>query len=366
VTRYHRTQPSIGLSAPLLLKVQIPLARLARVSGVPQRNLTSRLAALMPEVAPRASWDRAAEGRVQRDLESAGLRITYRRPRTAIARLAFGRVVQELADAGEVPWPVPGIEHWLFEYDPLVSTLDPSARPAWLERPDADTMNTWSDKEWVRRPEECLVDAPLRLPDGCLVLAERTEWVKTDRGRPTATRATQVGPHDYPWSGKEEPDHGFFLRFPPRALGAEYPMMWRPGATVPPMVVLEGGGWLRPPFLASSPALAFEFGWTPSADGLFAWKDANDVRMVETLHWRDGNLLHLDRHGRDEVCGEGWVVLATMEGARHLEPLVRGWRRYLIASRLLDEGDEWPRPIVARREQTLGPGATLDPIMPVT
>jgi len=362
----RRGQPLEDTNDPVELagSLDVPLALVAKMSGIPQRNLTSRLAALMPDVAPRANWDRAAEKRLQLDLDSAGLKIAYRRPRTAVACLAFGRVMQELADAGAIPWPASGTEQWLLAFDPLVSTLNASVRPDWLEAPDPATMNSWSDKGWVHRPEDCLVDAPLWLSNGSLVLAERTEWVKTDRGRPTEARATQVGPYGYPWSGKEEPDHGFFLRFPHRAPGAEYPMMWPPGATVPSLPVLEGGGWLRPTFLAFSPAIAFELGWKPSADSLFAWKNAEGVRMVETQHWRDGNLLQLDRHGRDEVCSEGWVVLATVEGARHLEPLLRGWRRYLLASRVLDEDDQLPRPVVARREQRLDSGADLEPVTP--
>jgi len=362
----RRGQPLDDTDDPVELagSMEVPLAHLSRISGIPQRNLTSRLVALMPEIAPRASWDRAAEGRRQRDLEKAGLRIAYRRPRTAVARLAFGRMVQELVDADVVPWPVPDIGHWLFAVDPLVSMLAPSERPDWLAAPDADVMNAWSNKDWVRRPADCLADAPLRLPDGRLILAERTEWLRTDRGRPTEARATQVGPHGYPWIGNEEPDQGFFLRFPYRALGAEYPVMWPPDASVPPMPILEGGGWLRPTFLAFSPIIAFKLGWEPSAEGLFAWTDANSIRMVETLRWRDGNLLHLDRFGCDEVCGEGWVVLATVEGARELEPLFRGWRRYLVASRVTDEAEVMTRPVVARREQRLSPVGALDPITP--
>ena len=362
----RRGQPLDDTNDPIELAgiVEVPLALVAKMSGIPLRNLTSRLAALMPVVEPGEEWDRAAEKRLQLNLDSAGLKIAYRRPRTAVACLAFGRVVQELADAGALPWPAPGIEQWLLAFDPLVSTLDASVRPDWLEAPDPATMNSWSDKGWVDRPEDCLVNAPLRLPNGCLILAERTKWIKTDRGQPTEARATQVGPYGYPWNGKEEPDHGFFLRFPDRATGAEYPMMWPPGSVVPSLPVLEGGGWLRPSFLAFSPAVAFKIGWQPSADGLFAWKDSQGARMVETLRWRDGNLLQLDRHGRDEVCGEGWVVLATVEGARCLEPLLRGWHRYLLAYRVLDENDQTPRPVVARREQKLGLGAVLEPITP--
>lgn len=271
-------------------------------------------------------------------------------------------VLAQGPDAGRVSWPVLGIEQWLFPFDPLVSTLNASVRPDWLQAPDVTAIDVWSDKGWVRRSEDCLVAAPLRLSDGCFVLAERTEWVKMDRGRPTEARATQVGPYGYSWNGKEEPDHNFFVRFPYQASGAEYPMMWPPGTSVPPVPVLEGGGWLRPSFLAFSPALAFNVGWKPSTSGLFAWEDANGIRMVETLYWRDGNLLHLDRHGHDEVCGEGWIVLATVEGTRHLGRLLQGWRRYLVASRSLDEGDGWPQPTLARREQALRIGAALDPI----
>jgi hypothetical protein len=363
----RRGKPLENTDDPIELAgtLRAPLATISAVSGISMRNLASRIAKLMPDIAPRATWDCAAEQRLLANLESARLKISYRRPRVALARLALGRLVQELVDADVVTWPVDGLDQWLFGFDPLVSMIDASARPEWLLPPTAAAMNSWSDKDWVRRPEDCLVDAPFRLQDEYLVLAERTEWVRPDRGRPTEIRATQIGPHGYPWNGRGRPDDGFFFKFPGSALGAEYPAMWRPGARIQPMPVLEGGGWLRPEFLAFSPALAFEQGWQPSGSRLFAWENQDGALMVESLRWRDGNLLHHDWHGQNEVCGEGWIVVATRLGWRALSPLIRGWRRYLVASRILDETDEWPEPFVARREQALGTGSALDPITPL-
>ncbi len=142
--RPRRGQPLDDTDDPIELAgtLEAPMASLANVSEIPLRNLTSRLAALMLEVAPRSAWDRAAEKRIQHDLESAGLKIAYRRPRVAVAHLAFGRLVQELVDAGRITWPVPGLDPWLFAFDPKVSTLDTSARPAWIVPPLASEMNS--------------------------------------------------------------------------------------------------------------------------------------------------------------------------------------------------------------------------------
>jgi len=229
------TEDPVDLAGSL----EAPLARIAARSGIPLRNLMIRLSKLMPDVSPKTLWDRAAEKRLQADLESAGLRIAYRRPRTAVARLAFGRLVRELEDGAAITRPASDLDRWLVAFDPLVSTLDASERPLWLDPPEAAGMNAWSDKGWTGRPEDCLANAPLLLPDGSLVLAERTEWVKTDHGRPTEVRATQVGPHGYPWDSREEPEDGFFLLYPRGATGAEYPIMWPQRIVVPMFPVLE-------------------------------------------------------------------------------------------------------------------------------
>ena len=149
----------------------LPLARLAEMSGIPLQNLTARMAAMMPEIAPVQTWNRAAELRQRELQDSAGLKIAYRRLRTAIAHRAFARVVQELTDAGEIPWPPPGVEDWLFLIDPLVSTLDPIPRPEWLILPEGRMMNAYPDKDWTRRPDDSLAQAPFRLPDGSLVVS---------------------------------------------------------------------------------------------------------------------------------------------------------------------------------------------------
>ena len=182
----RRGQPLDDTDDPTELAgiVEVPLAIVARTSGVPLQNLTSRLAALMPDVAPRACWDRAAEKRLQLDLDSAGLKIAYRRPRTAIACLAFGRVVQELADAGVLPWPAPGVEQWLSAFDPIVSPLDASVRPAWCEAPDPAAMNSWSDKGWVDRPRDCLANVPAAAA-GRLPCPGRADGVGKNRQRPS-------------------------------------------------------------------------------------------------------------------------------------------------------------------------------------
>lgn len=364
----RRGQPLSDTNDPVELAgtMTTPIARLSNASGIARQNLVTRTAALMTEVFPRTKWDRSAEERTRNTLDSAGLKIAYVRPRSIAALHAFGRVLQEVADAGKVTIPVPGTEHWLFAFDPLASVLDAKERPSWIVRPEATKMNPWSDKEWADRPENCLSSAPFWLSEGSVVLAERTVWVKVDSGRPTETRATQVGPYGYRWNGHEEPDDGFFYRFPRNAFAADYPMMWPAGASVPTTPVLEGGGLARPEFLAFSPAIAFRLGWRHAVDGLFAWDDESGTRMVETLFWSDGNLVQLDHYAREEVCCEGWAVLATPEGARRLQPLISGWRRYLVASRIVEGDAEERRAATARREQASHAGAPLDPITCLT
>lgn len=334
-----------------------PLRSLSYETGVDLFNLRTRIAALMSQIAPVDRWNYQAEQDMRARAESAGQKMAYRRLRHTFAHRAFGYLVQELVDANAIVEPHGAMLPWLTPIDPFLSILDPTARPDWLVLPAAEAMQDYSDPEWVNRPEDALVGACLRLGDGRMVLAELTRCEKLDSDRPVEIRATLVSQRGFPWSGQETPEGGFFPQFSDGMPSSGYPRGGgdRPGAGY----VKQGGGMFVPSFLALCPGLGERLGWRPSERGLFAWEDASGAPMVESLFWRDGMLINNDTRWRDEVCAEGWAVIATAPAVAAIFS-TSSPRRFFIASREVEGGRRPTDPVIACREQDMAEGSPLE------
>jgi hypothetical protein len=334
------------------------LRRLSALSGLQIENLTSRLAALMGVVAPRETWNQAAERKARDSFESANLKIAYRRVRVAVAHRAFARLVQELADANAIEFLPRELEHWLSDVDPLTSRIDPTRRPNWICLPIANEVDRYSDEGWYDRPHETLSDAPLLTPDGRLILAELSYFAKLDVKRPTMVRASMIGAKGYLWSGSETPEDNFLMRFPTWMTGAIYPAV--PDTWNRPALACRGGGLFRPVFMALSPEVGLSNNWVPAKHGLFAWNDERGNRMVESIYWQDGNFSQLDRYGRSPIVSYGWAVVMAAEATKQMARVLSRCRQYLVGERAISVRGDWPVSRVAFRERNVTPGALFE------
>lgn len=311
------------------------LDRLAELSGIGVENLAYRLKSLMVELAPSSTWDRRAEQDLQERLNAWELPFAYVRPRPGVGRRAFARVAGELCLAGRVPWLYDPLKFWLVAVDGMLAREDPGTRPAWLEVPSGAEMGTYPRRDWKDHPEECIPRSPRITPDSELVLGELTSFVKHDHGQPTESRASMLADPRLSKSMDERPDDGFFYqRSTFRA--DDYPRL--DGLRVLPTSIIHGGGGPTPSFLALHPHLAAHLGWRLAQEGLFAWVAGAGRPMVRSVWWRDGNPRYADRLGSEGVSAEGWLVLATPEGAEQLRRAIPSFRRRLIAARSTGQG----------------------------
>jgi hypothetical protein len=322
------------------------VALLSAHTGLGFYTLVHRMASLMTQVSPPSDWGHVAEQAMRRRAESSGMRMGYRRLRSLVALRAFSRLVLELTDGNALEWLDPEFQVWLRPVDGLLNAHDPSPRPSWISYPDAAAM-TADEKVWKQAPAEAFSLAGLTAPDGRVIIGEHTTVERLENRRSVEIRATQRGGANFPWSRAKAPDDGFFIEMPRGVLAIDYPGRPRRSAAL----VLRGGGGLTPHYLAFSPAMAAELGWRPAERGLFAWEDGDRDRMVESLYWRDGWPTGSESRWRDELCGEGWLVLAHPKAMARLNPIAS--MQYLMASRDV-EGREASTPSVDRRERVVG------------
>jgi hypothetical protein len=307
---------------------------LSRRSNIPLPNLLSRAATFMRQNGGADHWGKAAEKTLQDWLTGADLEITYTRPRPAAALRAFDLVVAEMLDAGALhERDLIAFTDDLLIHEKGLSLRRPEARPPAIVLPAANEMGSYPRKDWVNAGAEAANHLARGLPDGRIVLGEMSTFKKLDWERSTETRLSMVA-----MSGSECPDElneapwEFFSGMNWWSAN-DYPRLY--GADRFPAAVVKGCPWRAiggTAWLALNPVLALHFGWRFDASGLFRWVDKRGRVTVESLFWRDGPLF-LQRPNHRDICGEGWLVVATPAAADAILGAIDGGVRAIAIAR---------------------------------
>lgn len=307
--------------------------KLSKVSGIDFENLVTRGSLLMRTIEPEDKWNKLAEKKVSDWLKEIRFTIPYHRLRVAVAQRALSYVVRELIDAAVIEdYDVDDVLEWLIVHDPGLSSLLPEPRPEWILKPSSDQMGDYPRKDWDICSHENLSMVLDRLSDGRLVLGEWSRFVKQDWGQPEEVRCSMLVPSSWPAPDANEV---FFLgRASWRAI--DYPNLYDfPGPSKFPFLVFKAWGWFtNGDWFALNPSLGYSMGWEVASDGLFRWIDRRGETMVETLWWQDGCLHYYEPHHHNEVCAEGWLVLASEKAASELEKRIPWLVRMSKVSRL--------------------------------
>lgn len=309
--------------------------------------LARRFAQIMHEVAPPETWSARAEDLLRHRLESIELRVAVRRPRSLVAHHAFGRLVGELCDAGDLEWPPHFLDSHLLTTDPHLDGRDPEPRPDWLLVPSGKELGSHPIEQWLAGVADALPEVQ-RTPDGWTVLAELTRILSLDGDGVEESRAMVV---EHPKLGFPDrmPDiHGFGRDFD--NVGSEYPTLY--GRPRQATSVIAGGPKLTDAeFIAVNPLLGSHLGWRVSPNGLFRWVDDDGTVMAETIHWHEGNTWLHERAGIDERAAEGWLVLASPEGWQGMRDALKSFVVHRAAGRRTGRRNEEEERAEVRRHK---------------
>lgn len=301
------------------------LERVADLAGLDGRAVLWRARRLMGELRPEAAWSARGERALRDALDRAGLRLTFNRPRAAVARRALFHVVAELLDAGRLDAAaLRALRGELRSFDPAFVTREPEPRPEFVAEP----RRGWnrSPAAWEDAVAGAAAGLPFALPDGRVVLAEESLFRLVDQGRPFERRSSRV---DRAALLYEVPGG---VRLPRSVLVNAWLDDCAPAADpdgdVPLIVEHEGRGFDTPGegWLALHPVLGARLGWSFDARGLFRWTDGQGRVMVESLWWQAGGADHA-RIASDAALGRGWMVVATAAGWAALRSAFGRWRR---------------------------------------
>ena len=310
---------------------------LANVTEIPIANVLYRTVALMQKLAPENARSAEGERNLRTWLSEIDLKMSFNRPRPQLVLLALGYVVAELVDAGKLTARNQRLAFFdLYRYEPRLSRHEPVGRPMVIVPPIRESESQ-SKEEWVALPELGADAAAIALEDGRHVLGELTRFRDWDWALPTETRYSMTCHPDWRIADQVMTSSDFFPRRQTWC-ALNYPDFT--GADkVPVLVILGHPGQVAigsTEWIAINPQIARTLGWTESSDGLFRWVNNAKETMVESIWWQDGPM---DRQPPRlyETSGEGWLVVASLEGFQAIAERFRPMVRMIYASRELKE-----------------------------
>lgn len=328
----------MGDTARLLRPLDIEIRIIAEAAGLPEDNVFYRANHHFQRLQKEHTWlteqDALEPKRLSQFLDQIKLRYSHNKPHIVPAKQALSYVVGELYDADYLPSEaLSWLPHMLIHYDPVFILRDSQSRPSYIDHIGNIPINTESYITWIETARESLRLLHPKLPDGRIVIGERTQLRYLEEDWPAETRmsvARAINVDDF-WRGFDvENEHPPFTRH--LSTIADYPYLKE---TLENLVIGNRGNEFETPgdsWLALNPALGDSLGWYLRSDGWFRWVNPDEEIVAESIWWRDGPINSGDTHLRVEV-GNGWLVVVTPQGFKDIMqrvgPINRGgvvWR----------------------------------------
>jgi hypothetical protein len=281
----------------------------AEKARLPKANMYHRTMQIMQQLAPYSSWSKDGEKQLRAALDSAGLRLTFCRPRAVLARRAMFPIVAELIDAHVLDSnELSQLDSVLRFYDLHMFLTEPTQRPSSIPPLEGKRRFGGVDEEWLDQVMEIANSAHCKTDNGLIILAEDTtlKWLEWEV--PTEVRRSVVRQSGVPYP--EDPN-SFFSKIANR-LVSEYPLLYA-DSVAPPLIFRHTAYAYESPgtnWLSLNPTIGSHLGWSLAEDGLFRWINNAGQTMIESSWWADGLVGQSPPHFDDEV-GEGWLVVAS-------------------------------------------------------
>lgn len=330
---------SIELLRPLITEAKL----VAEMSNIRFENLVCRASELMKTLVPQQKWNRQAEIAHREWMEGFDLKLTYRRLRPQIAKLALSHVACELLDANRIPLPALSLLNTIFKRcDNLLLSLEPAIRPEYIVIPNArDREIPRHHDKWLRDIDQAFSQCVDNLQTGKEVIGELTRWVWLDWDMPTEMRMSTICHPEWN-SGVDIKSPSTLFPSMMHWSASDYPEIL---ATHEPSLVIYGSGAYIDhgglEWLAFNPTIGFSLGWSVSSQGLFRWLDEKGNIMVESIYWKDGPISRLPPK-MDDICSNGWLVIASSEAAEQIRRAASGAVRVNTIIRSYGKGSHNP------------------------
>ncbi len=306
--------PEVNIDDPgdMIRPFEFLLNILAKVSGIKKPNLIYRAYSIMKEIGKKEEWSVEYEKQLRNHLEEVYLKYSYPRPRIIAARRAIMHVACELIDSETIAGN--RIQDIFKSHDYASPHFNESAKPLFIqpikERDFGGVENNWLDRI-TESPK--LTESLLDYGENFKVIAQYSQVKNLDWDSPTEEYMSQIAIND---EVNEDEEYLFGSVF--QQLTTDYHDLEVGGHFI---IVIRDHRFdqfdLKSKWIAINPSLARYLGWKPEPTKLFAWKDAQEELMVESLYWLNGNMQFTPR--KDGEVGEGWFVIISEKALEQIK-----------------------------------------------
>ncbi|MFI7650347.1 hypothetical protein ACIBTZ_30335 [Micromonospora sp. NPDC049460] len=340
-----RGVPMIDMHDPqqILAPFDEPLRLAARIAGLPEEATLHRAAAIA--IALDVPWLRGGHQAHATRLTTRGQRHAYRPWAFMAGRRALGIVLAELADAGALERGIAAPSYAMGLIDEVLMHVVPEPLDGTTPAPwRAPTDASYDVRGWCKQAAHAArTYATAAEVASTYVLAESTEWVRLEWGKPEECRTIQTA-HGLADAG------GVML--PPRELWeksftpANGYLRARDLTWTDEQLVVEGWEMYTDPplyrWLALHPAVGHHLGWTPDLSELFCWNGDDGTWRARSIRRARGQLSH--QPPGHAYCAEGWQVVLSNTGLAELRQAFGPLRRNLLVQRTLPARPREDRP----------------------
>jgi len=308
--------PEVDINDPrdLIRPFEFFIKILSDESGIDESNLIHRAYLIMKEIGRKEEWTVEYEKELRGHLEEIHLKYSYPRPRVIAARRAIMHVANELLDSGTIDDE--RIQNLLISRDYAVQFFNKIAKPEFIqdikERDFGGVRNDWLDRI---SESERLSESLLDYNENFRIIAEYNQVKNLDWGSPTEEYMYHIAVNE---ELIEEDNYIFGSVF--HQLSSNYHDLKGGGHFI---IVIRDHRFdqfdLKSKWIAINPVLARHLGWEPEPTKLFAWKNAQDELMAESIYWSNGNISMTPRE--DGEVGEGWFVTVSENGLEQIKSI---------------------------------------------
>ena len=289
-------------------------------------------------------------------LVTSGVKHAYAHQELAASRAAFGRVLADLADAGEVNAVPQELQRFLRTLDVELLGRTPSGRPDLIPNPPAAGHDQTAAR-WLGAIESRIEEHVARSSnrDRLLIAAKSRltvlNWGHLEEELVCGTAAGNARPEDDRFSIPH-----YALAFSDLAEPWPSEQLWN-GAPLVVENIGHGFHQLHAGWLAFRPDLAARLQWTPDSSRRGSWHTATGHLAVETIWWVDG---WWGRQSRafDDTEAVGYAVMLSARGLDQVSETIGEITRHFVLTRCgKDDGAE-VGPVSTTRSLPVGSLAT--------
>ncbi|MDY3318732.1 hypothetical protein PG637_04845 [Riemerella anatipestifer] len=290
---------------------------ISRDSGFNVVNIAHRIIQLGENDFVQPDWYKGLSEKEIRDIYEYkfDLRISYRRPQYQKVWKGMMMVLKELLDLGKISY---GLAYFVANsFDESTFKIQIEPKPNFISSIlKNDYYAPSAEKGWVYKIDDKYLNSNLKFntSENLFIIAEYTSIEGQGDGYTSEIRQSFVDIQKF----EENMNNELIFNSSTKKQISDYPFIEIQSLCFYNWSLVASNKKIN--WLAFNPVLAEEMGLKLSEKGNFRWVDENENIVIESVFWKNNDVLNRSRNLRSE-SGYGWYVTITQDGLDRLKDI---------------------------------------------